>query len=358
MVKVNRLLIALRKWLIKVQDVMRPRGPPANDTTARVLYSLLVGLLVWFAIYMTIILPFFTAKKAVSVLLALAGALVWFVALWHIRRGFFRRAALVYLYTGFLSSSLVIVLYGGIRSAAVMFYLALPISAAWLLGERAAMISAAACLAASFIMALVEAIGRQMPRYFPGTPFGIWALILLATIISAGPVVVVVRILREPLAQSRALSNRLLSVQDDERQRLARELHDSTAQNLSALGMNLSGLLDEAPETLSSHARLVLAESIKLADQCIEEIRTFAYLLHPPVLDVLGLESALKTYVGGFERRRGIRVELMIPPHLGRLPKSVETAIFRIVQESLVNIHRHSGSQVARICLQCHPAEV
>src|SRR5207245_4303626 len=160
---------------------------------------------------------------------------------------------------------------------------------------------------------------------------GIWALVVLATIGSAAPVVLVLRILQEALAQSRALSSRLLRVQDEERQRLARELHDGTAQSLSALGMNLSLLRDQASATLSSQARLTLSESVDLADQCIREIRTLSYLLHPPVLEALGLESALKTYVDGFVRRSGICVELMIPPDLGRLPGPVETAIFRIV---------------------------
>lgn len=346
------------RHLARVGDAMRPRGSLANDTTARVLQLLLVGLLVWFAFYMTIILPFFNVKKAVSALIALLGALVWCVALVLVRRGLFRRAALVYLCAMFLLASVTIVLYGGIRSAAVIFYLALPISAAWLLGERAAMVSAAICLAASFILALLETVGVQIPRYFPGTPIGIWALVMLATIASAPPVVIVLRMLRETLAQSLSLSSRLLKVQDEERQRLARELHDSTAQSLSALGMNLGGLKDEASQSLSSRARLTLAESIELVDQCIREIRTFAYLLHPPVLEVLGLESALKTYVDGFVRRSGIRVELMIPPDLGRLPGSLETAIFRIVQESLANVHRHSGSKVARISITRSPVEV
>ena len=330
---------------------MRPRGPLAGDTTARVLHVLLVGLMLWFALYITIILPFFNVRKAVSELLAILGMFAWFVALILLRRGFFRRAAILYLSVLFLSASLLLVLYGGVRSAAIVLYMALPISAAWLLGRRAALISAAACLVNSFVLALLEATGVAIPRYFPGTPFGIWALFLLATIVSAAPVVLILRILQEALAESHTLAARLLMLQDEERRRLATDLHESTAQTLAALGMTLGSLRQEAAKTLSPEARRLLSDSVELADQCIKEIRTFAYLLHPPSLEQLGLESALSSYVDGFVRRSGIPVNIVIPPDLERLPASVERAIFSIVQESLTNVYRHSGSKVARIRL-------
>lgn len=337
---------------------MRPRGPLADDTTARVLHVLLVGLMFWFALYITIILPLFNVKKAVSELLAILGMFAWCVALILLRRGFLRRAAILYLSVLFLFASLLIVLYGGVRSATIVLYMALPISAAWLLGQRAAIISAVVCLANSFVLALLETAGFPIPRYFPGTPFGVWALFLLCTIVSAAPVVLILRILQEALAQSRALSSRLLMLQDEERRRLATELHENTAQTLAALGMTLGSLKYDAAKTLSSDTRRLLSESVDLADQCIKEIRTFAYLLHPPSLELLGLESALSSYVEGFARRSGIPVDLVIPPDLERLPASVERAMFSIVQESLTNIYRHSGSKIARIRLTRVPGEV
>jgi signal transduction histidine kinase len=323
-----------------------------------VLHLLLVGLLLWFALYSVFILPFFSVKRAVSVLLTVLGVCAVVVALALLRRGLLDWAARTYLVTTFVAASLLMVLYGGVRSAPVMLYVALPISAAWLLGERAALVTAAACLASTLLLALLETAGVRVPRYFPGTPMGVWSLMLAAIIVSAAPVVLVLRVLRETLAQSRTLSGRLLRLQDEERRRLAHELHDGIAQTLAALGMNLAALQDDMSETLGAPARRALSESVDLADQCISQIRTFAYLLHPPALDQLGLESALNSYADGFARRSGIQVDVRIPPGLGRLPAQVETAVFRIVQESLANIHRHSGSKVARIRLARRAGEL
>src|SRR6202030_480606 len=101
-----------------------------------------------------------------------------------------------------------------------------------------------------------------------------------------------------------------------------------------------------------------MAESINLADQCLREIRTVSYLLHPPELDELGLESALSRYIDGFIQRSGIRVEFEVSPDLGRLPQAVETTLFRIVQECLTNIHRPSGSVTARVRLVRGPSNL
>ena len=144
------------------------------------------------------------------------------------------------------------------------------------------------------------------------------------------------------------LSGRLLRAQDDERRRLARELHDSTAQSIAALGLNLE-ILGGSADRLDEHGRRALRESQSMADDCIRELRTFSYLLHPPMLEELGLKSALSTYVDGFARRSKIAVDLHISARLERLPQDVETTLFRVVQESLTNIHRHSCSSAATI---------
>jgi len=148
----------------------------------------------------------------------------------------------------------------------------------------------------------------------------------------------------------RQLSARLLQLQDEERRRIARELHDTTAQALAALVMNLT-LLEKSLPPLDSQGRNALSDSVALAEQCAREIRTLSYLLHPPLLDEVGLAAALQQYVEGFTERSGLRVALDLPRELGRLPLEVETALFRVVQESLTNIHRHSGSHQARIRL-------
>jgi two-component system NarL family sensor kinase len=144
------------------------------------------------------------------------------------------------------------------------------------------------------------------------------------------------------------LSGRLLKLQDEERRRMARELHDSTAQTLTALVMNL-GIAQGSALRLSKNARQALAESMALAQQCAREVRTISYLLHPPLLEELGLVSALRNYVEGYSKRSGIQVELEVATDFGRLPQEIELALFRVAQESLTNVHRHSGSATAKI---------
>jgi signal transduction histidine kinase len=143
------------------------------------------------------------------------------------------------------------------------------------------------------------------------------------------------------------LSSRLLRLQDEERRRIARELHDSVGQTLAALSMNLSAVGSEI-ERLSKTASLV-ADSATLVNDMSTDIRTISYLLHPPLLDEAGLSSALTWYVKGFSERSKIEVDLDIPEDFGRLPRDLETAVFRIVQECLTNIHRHADSPVAKV---------
>lgn len=148
----------------------------------------------------------------------------------------------------------------------------------------------------------------------------------------------------------RRLSARLLQLQDEERRRIARELHDSTAQSLAALSMNLTVVEAEA-ERLSDEAKKALGESLALAKHSTRELRTLSYLLHPPLLDESGLISAVRWYVDGFSQRSGIRVDLELPSQPCRFPTEVETALFRIMQECFTNTLKHSGSATASIRL-------
>jgi signal transduction histidine kinase len=148
----------------------------------------------------------------------------------------------------------------------------------------------------------------------------------------------------------RELTTRLLQVQDDECRRIARELHDSAGQYLAAIQMNLSALEREASSLAASHAKRI-SDSIEMANRCTTEIRTISYLLHPPLLDEMGLASALALYVDGFAERSGMWVDLDISKPFGRLSADTEIAMFRIVQQGLANIHRHSGSRVAKIAI-------
>jgi len=144
--------------------------------------------------------------------------------------------------------------------------------------------------------------------------------------------------------QLRQLSTRLIRSQDDERRRIARELHDSAGQYLGAVSI----ALDVAQREQDSANRKI-AEAGELARGCAAEIRTISHLLHPPLLEELGLESAAHWYVEGFAARSGISVELDIPKQFDRLGNDVELVLFRILQEALTNIHRHSGSKTAMI---------
>jgi PAS domain S-box-containing protein len=146
----------------------------------------------------------------------------------------------------------------------------------------------------------------------------------------------------------RRLSGRLLRLQDDERRRIARDLHDSTGQNFVVLAMMLDQLRGSIPSGKRKSRRL-LSECQALADRCVHEVRTLSYVLHPPMLDEAGLEDAIRDYVNGFTKRSGIQVGLELPPGLGRMTREVELALFRVVQEALTNIQRHSGSQQANI---------
>jgi len=148
----------------------------------------------------------------------------------------------------------------------------------------------------------------------------------------------------------RELSVRLLRVQDDERRRIARDLHDGTGQALALLCMNLSAMEAEA-RRLDSKLAQGLAENVACVRQISSDLRTLSYLLHPPLLDEMGLESALRWYIDGFAQRSSIQVQLEFPESWGRLSEDLEIAIFRVVQECLTNVHRHSGSATATIRL-------
>ncbi|MGA7624308.1 MAG: PAS domain S-box protein, partial [Candidatus Acidiferrales bacterium] len=157
--------------------------------------------------------------------------------------------------------------------------------------------------------------------------------------------------------QLRDLSGRLMSTQDEERRRIARDLHDSAGQNLAALAMILTQIENDAKRNPTRLSQTV-KDARDLIEGLTEEIRTTSYLLHPPMLDEIGLSSALGWYTQGLAERSGLRIELKIPDDLGRLAPEVELAIFRLVQECLTNIHRHSGSKTAVIRIAREPDKI
>jgi PAS domain S-box-containing protein len=150
--------------------------------------------------------------------------------------------------------------------------------------------------------------------------------------------------------QQAEFASRLQNIQDEERKRIARDLHDSVGQLLAAIGMNI-GIVQSQSHKLDSAAAKAVSENALLVQQVSTEIRTISHLLHPPLLDIAGVALALRWYVDGFSDRSKIKVDLEIPADFGRLPADIEIAVFRIVQECLTNIHRHSGSATAAISL-------
>ena len=149
--------------------------------------------------------------------------------------------------------------------------------------------------------------------------------------------------------QLQELSNRLQRSQDDERRRIARELHDSAGQIITVLSLNLASITPRVKRHAAIHKSI--KDSLGLIHELSDEIRTMAYLLHPPLLDESGLSGAIEWYAAGLSDRGGLQIGLEISEEFGRLPGEIETALFRIVQECLTNIHRHSGSKTATIRL-------
>ena len=156
----------------------------------------------------------------------------------------------------------------------------------------------------------------------------------------------------------RQLSTRLLRLQDEERRRIARDLHDITGQKLALQSITLSQVLKKEMAGLDEESRRLLSECTALTKEVGEEIRTLSYLLHPPLLDELGLPSAVQWYVEGFERRTGIAVEVDISSVFQRLPPDIEVTLFRVIQESLTNVHRYSGSARAFVQLKSKKDEI
>ncbi|PYX91133.1 MAG: diguanylate cyclase, partial [Acidobacteria bacterium] len=146
-------------------------------------------------------------------------------------------------------------------------------------------------------------------------------------------------------AALRRLSAQVLNLQDYERRRIARELHDSLGQYLTALKIN-TDMLRRTPGNSE-----LWAQSGELMERCVSEVRTLSYLLHPPMMDAVGLASAARWYVEGFGQRSGIKVTLQVPHELARMPDEVELALFRAIQEALTNVHRHSGASSADVLI-------
>jgi PAS domain S-box-containing protein len=155
----------------------------------------------------------------------------------------------------------------------------------------------------------------------------------------------------------RNLSSRIVAVRDEERRKLGRELHDSQGQYLAAIKMNLE-LIETTQTSLGPVQQGALREAVSLLERSMKEIRVISHLLHPPLLDEIGLQAVVPWYISSFSERSGIQVDLEMPEQVTKLPDPVELAVFRVLQECLTNVHRHSGSKNAKVKLQPNGATI
>ena len=158
-------------------------------------------------------------------------------------------------------------------------------------------------------------------------------------------------------ARLREMSVHLMRAQDEERRKIARDLHDSVGQYLSAIIMALAPLVQRAKD-LPPNLSEPLREAVEISRACATEVRTISHLLHPPLLDEIGLSSAVRWYAEGFAARSTIQVQLDVPEDLHRFGTDIELALFRVLQESLTNVHRHSGSKMARVSIGADSQQV
>lgn len=179
---------------------------------------------------------------------------------------------------------------------------------------------------------------------------GAYAVVVLVLFVYFRGLIVELRNRRRAEETLRALSGRILRMQDAERRKIARELHDSFGQTFAALSMNLDQLAELARN--SSRSRELIAECTQMIERSMEEARTLSHLLHPPLLDELGFASAAQTFIEGFSDRSHLKVNVDLRADLQRMPDEVELTLFRALQESLTNVHRHSGSPAVDIRLE------
>jgi signal transduction histidine kinase len=184
-----------------------------------------------------------------------------------------------------------------------------------------------------------------------------FALILLLLFANFAQLLVELRDRKQAELAVRNLSSRLMQVQDIERRKIARELHDGIGQLFAGLKMSLSQI-EQAPSVKSSDVQPVVASCIEMIDQGISEARTLSHLLHPPLLEELGFASAARWFVEGYSQRSSVKVTLEIPDDLTRVSQEIELTLFRCLQEALTNIHRHSGSASADIRVEKNAGQI
>jgi len=340
---------------IRQRVMLLMRGPQAADETALLLHFLLATLAAWMAAGFLITIPFAPSSFS-RYFNVLIGETCYVTALVLLRRGQFQRASLAYLTGSWIFATLLCFSSGFKSGGGALLYVSLPASAAWLLGYGAAIRTASACLLSAFVFAVLEMTHVIVP-FQRTTPLGMWFVIVQAVLINAIPLGQIIGRLRESqqdLAASRdeirTLAASLLTVQEEERRNLSRELHDQVCQNLVGLAMQVATLAQRPLPPKEARARLntIQASLFKAA----EEARDLAYQVHPPILDELGLMIALEDLYRTFtEQHPDIPVDLKNVGLPTAVPREVASCIFRVAQESLQNISKHANAKNVSVAL-------
>jgi len=331
------------------------------------LHVLLVGLALWLAAGWVATIPFARVSftRIFNPLVQEASYIAALVLLW---RGHFLRSSVAYLAGTWLWATLICFSYGGIHSPGALLYVSLPASAAWLLGYTAAKWTAGGCLFSALVFTVLEMTQVRPPLQAQATPLGIWFVIVQAALINAIPVGQIIGRLRETLQtlaselrertrsekEVQALSARLLHAQEEERSRLARELHDDLSQQLALVGIEVSTLRGYLPRDSAD----AVAQTIRIHErlqELLEGIRRLSHDLHPPVLEYVGLDAALRNYCDEHTARSSHRIHFKADGPADGIPRETALCVYRVAQEAVQNSIKHAHSDRVEVFLRRVP---
>ena len=337
-----------------------------DETTARGFHLLLVGVLSWIIVLMLVVaVPFFVVRRTTVGLAATAlGALI-LSALLLVRNRRARPANFLFVTSVWCFAEVVAALNGGIRSFMYSLVVLTIVNAGWLLGRSSAIALSAATLLIALAEALLEYSGHPLPLYFPGNPVGLWIVLAGILLFAVGPILSILHTLRTSNAalaaeltertrtekEILALSARLIHAQEDERTRIARELHDDFNQQIAALSIATSNLRADIP-TEQAGARAQTDRLQQKVAELAESARRLSHELHPAVLELAGVTAALQAYCSEFSSLTGVRVALEAEGSFDSLPPAVSLCVYRIVQEALRNVAKHARVTEASVQLR------
>ncbi len=319
------------------------------------LHVLLAALAVWLAAGWVATIPFapLSFPRIFNPMVQESG---YVAALVLLRRGHFRRASLTYLAGTWIWATLICFSFGGVHSPGALLYVSLPASAAWLLGYSAAVWTAGACLLGGLVFTALEMTHASRPLR-QATPLGTWAVIVQAVLINAIPVAQIIGRLRETIREVQALSARMINAQEEERSRLARELHDDLSQQLALVGLAISDLKRYLPRDAVEAFEQTVQIQDKLGE-LLECIRRLSHDLHPAVLQDLGLAAALRSYCNEFDTLSSHRITFQANGPSDGIPPATALCVYRVAQEAVQNSIRHARADAVEVFLTRLPEGV